>query len=211
MNAATNLVEVTAAEAEVITGDLDAREKTDLATTFGVVEKGRRPREYGPALAALEKDQKKRAKRRHLDVVDRGLMDLVSVYRDAMAVAVGLPRHMRSAWSMSSARSMCASSLAAAKRSLAVSASLAIAFASEERRPAPSAAPAPLPPPPPLRPPFGSRERRLPPPDRPLDGMWRDGDLWEGSGTDSNGCDRTGGAGGASGGGGGGGGGGGDW
>ena len=40
--------------------------------------------------------------------------------------------------------------------------------------------------------------------------MWRDGDLWEGSGTDSNGCDRTGGAGGASGGGGGGGGGG-DW
>ncbi|GAB2770787.1 DNA polymerase III subunit delta' [Nocardioides salsibiostraticola] len=91
MNAATNLVEVTAAEAEVITGDLDAREKTDLATTFGVVEKGRRPREYGPALAALEKDQKKRAKRRHLDVVDRGLMDLVSVYRDAMAVAVGAP------------------------------------------------------------------------------------------------------------------------
>ena len=29
--------------------------------------------------------------RRHLDVVDRGLMDLVSVYRDAIAVATGVP------------------------------------------------------------------------------------------------------------------------
>jgi DNA polymerase-3 subunit delta' len=54
-----------------------------------VVERGRRPREYAPALAALEKAQKARAKRRHLDVVDRALMDLVSVYRDAIAVAAG--------------------------------------------------------------------------------------------------------------------------
>ena len=39
----------------------------------------------------MEKVQKTRAKRRHLDVVDRGLMDLVSVYRDAIALAVGAP------------------------------------------------------------------------------------------------------------------------
>ena len=56
-----------------------------------MVERGRRPREYAPALRDLEKDQKARAKRRHLDVVDRGLMDLVSVYRDAIAVATGAP------------------------------------------------------------------------------------------------------------------------
>jgi DNA polymerase III subunit delta' len=56
-----------------------------------VVERGRRPREYAPALSALEKGQKTRAKRRHLDMVDRGLMDLVSVYRDAIAVATGAP------------------------------------------------------------------------------------------------------------------------
>ena len=49
-----------------------------------MVERGRRPREYAPALRDLEKAQKTRAKRRHLDVVDRGLMDLVSVYRDAL-------------------------------------------------------------------------------------------------------------------------------
>ena len=39
----------------------------------------------------MERNQKTRAKRRHLDVVDRSLMDLVSVYRDAVAVAAGAP------------------------------------------------------------------------------------------------------------------------
>jgi DNA polymerase-3 subunit delta' len=89
MNAAQNLVETTQEEADLITGELDARERADLDASYGVVARGRRPREYAPALAALERAQKTRAKRRHLDVVDRGLMDLVSVYRDAIAVATG--------------------------------------------------------------------------------------------------------------------------
>lgn len=91
MDAAKKLAEVTKAEADAITSELDAREKSDLDAAYGVVERGRRPREYAPALRDLEKDQKSRAKRRHLDVVDRGLMDLVSVYRDAIAVATGAP------------------------------------------------------------------------------------------------------------------------
>ncbi len=37
----------------------------------------------------MEKSQKTRAKRRHLDVVDRGLMDLVSVYRDVLTLQLG--------------------------------------------------------------------------------------------------------------------------
>jgi DNA polymerase-3 subunit delta' len=89
MTAAASLNDVTKEEADLITGELDAREKADLDVSYGVVERGRRPREYAPALRDLEKDQKTRAKRRHLDVVDRGLMDLVSVYRDAIAVAAG--------------------------------------------------------------------------------------------------------------------------
>jgi DNA polymerase III subunit delta' len=89
MNAAQNLVETTQEEADLLTGELDARERADLDTSYGVVERGRRPREYAPAAAALERAQKTRAKRRHLDVVDRALMDLVSVYRDAIAVATG--------------------------------------------------------------------------------------------------------------------------
>jgi DNA polymerase-3 subunit delta' len=89
MTAASNLAEVTKEEADLITGDLDEREKSDLDVSYGVVERGRRPRDYAPALAALERGQKTRAKRRQLDVVDRGLMDLVSVYRDAIALSSG--------------------------------------------------------------------------------------------------------------------------
>ncbi|HEX5089644.1 MAG TPA: DNA polymerase III subunit delta' [Nocardioides sp.] len=91
MTAAANLAEVTKEEADLVTGELDARERADLDTSYGVEARGRRPREYGPALAALERDQKRRATRRHRDVVDRGLMDLVSVYRDAIALATGAP------------------------------------------------------------------------------------------------------------------------
>lgn len=91
MKAAQRLAEVTKEEADLVTGDLDAREKADLDSAYGVVERGRRPREYAPALATLLKEQKSRAKRRHLDVVDRSLMDLVSVYRDAIALATGAP------------------------------------------------------------------------------------------------------------------------
>jgi DNA polymerase-3 subunit delta' len=89
MTAAANLADVTKEEADLITGRLDEREKSDLDLTYGVVERGRRPREYAPALAAMERGQKTRAKRRQLDVVDRGLMDLVSVYRDAITLATG--------------------------------------------------------------------------------------------------------------------------
>ena len=89
MKAASNLVSVTKEEADAVTSELDAKEKADLDAAFGVVERGRRPREYAPALSALDKDQTRRAKRRVLDVVDRSLMDLVSVYRDAIALATG--------------------------------------------------------------------------------------------------------------------------
>src|SRR5262245_58161700 len=89
MTAAANLHDVAKEEAEQITGELDAAEKADLDASYGVVERGRRPREYAPALSALERGQRTRAKRRHLDMVDRGLMDLVSVYRDAIAVSTG--------------------------------------------------------------------------------------------------------------------------
>jgi len=89
MTAAANLAEVTKEEADQVTGELSAREKSDLDAAYGVVERGRRPREYAPALSLLEKGQRTRAKRRHLDMVDRGLMDLMSVYRDAIALATG--------------------------------------------------------------------------------------------------------------------------
>jgi DNA polymerase-3 subunit delta' len=91
ITAAANLHESATEEAAEMTSRIDARERQDLDVMYGVVERGRRPREYAPALKDMEKSQKTRAKRRVLDVVDRGLMDLVSVYRDAIAVQIGGP------------------------------------------------------------------------------------------------------------------------
>ncbi|HEX3005734.1 MAG TPA: DNA polymerase III subunit delta' [Angustibacter sp.] len=89
MLAAATLHDLAKEEADSLTGSHDSREKEELDRMYGVVERGRRPREYAPALRELEKSQKTRAKRRHLDVVDRGLMDLVSVYRDALTLQLG--------------------------------------------------------------------------------------------------------------------------
>jgi DNA polymerase-3 subunit delta' len=89
MLAAAALNDLAKAEADALTGSHDSQEKDELDRMYGVVERGRRPREYAPALRDLEKSQKTRAKRRHLDVVDRGLMDLVSVYRDALTLQIG--------------------------------------------------------------------------------------------------------------------------
>ena len=89
MAAASDLHDLAKEEAEALTNEHDQREKSDLDRAYGVVERGRRPREYAPALRDMEKAQKTRAKRRVLDVVDRGLMDLISVYRDVLTLQLG--------------------------------------------------------------------------------------------------------------------------
>lgn len=89
--AATDLASAATEEAASISTDLDEREKQSLDVAYGVEERGRRPREYAPALRSLQDDQRRRAKRMVLDVVDRSLMDLASVYRDAVALELGAP------------------------------------------------------------------------------------------------------------------------
>ena len=89
LNAALNLVESTKEEAEEITAVLDAREKADLDAAHGLVARGRRSSTYNRDHSEMERNQKTRAKRRVLDVVDRSLMDLVSYYRDVVAVSAG--------------------------------------------------------------------------------------------------------------------------
>ena len=96
MAAAADLHDLAKEEAEALTSEHDQREKTELDRAYGVVERGRRPREYAPALRDMEKSQKTRAKRRVLDVVDRG----------PDGPDLGLPRradppagHRRSSWS----------------------------------------------------------------------------------------------------------------
>lgn len=91
MNAAANLVDIAKAETEAVGEQVNAREREELDAVFGTDRKARSSRSYKAALAQLTESQKQRAKRRVLDVVDRCLMDLVSVYRDVIAVQTGAP------------------------------------------------------------------------------------------------------------------------
>ncbi|RYB93744.1 DNA polymerase III subunit delta' [Nocardioides oleivorans] len=91
MTAATNLADLAKEETEAITADAEKRELGELQAIFGSERKDLASRSYKAALSGLEKLQKQKAKRRVLDVIDRALMDLVSVYRDAIALSVGAP------------------------------------------------------------------------------------------------------------------------
>jgi DNA polymerase III subunit delta' len=86
MNAAANLVDIAKDETGAITEDANAAGVRDLETTFGDDRKAKSSRSYKAALKSLTENQKQREKRRVLDVIDRGLMDLMSVYRDVIAV-----------------------------------------------------------------------------------------------------------------------------
>ena len=91
MSAASNLNELAKEETEAITAETEQRELKDLQSIFGNERKDLASRSYRAALSSLEKLQKQKAKRRVLDVIDRALMDLVSVYRDAIALSMGAP------------------------------------------------------------------------------------------------------------------------
>lgn len=91
MNAAANLVDIAKVETEAVGEEINSREREELDAVFGSDRKARSSRSYKAALSQLTESQKQRAKRRILDVVDRCLMDLVSVYRDVIAVQTGAP------------------------------------------------------------------------------------------------------------------------
>ncbi|MEJ5946736.1 DNA polymerase III subunit delta' [Pseudokineococcus basanitobsidens] len=86
---AGDLVDVATEEATSSTAERDARERSELLRTLGV-EPGRTA---PPALRAqvrqLEEDQKRRATRLRRDVLDRALLDLLSVYRDVLVLQLG--------------------------------------------------------------------------------------------------------------------------
>lgn len=89
LNAASNLVDIAKDETASITEQANNKELDDLQTMLGSDTKARSSRTYKAALGELTKEQKQREKRRTLDVIDRCLMDLLSVYRDVVAVQTG--------------------------------------------------------------------------------------------------------------------------
>jgi DNA polymerase-3 subunit delta' len=89
MTAASNLVDIANQEAAARTSETVARETADLETLYGEDRKSKASRSYRAAEADLKRNQKAREKRLVLDVVDRSLMDVLSVLRDVLMLQTG--------------------------------------------------------------------------------------------------------------------------
>jgi DNA polymerase-3 subunit delta' len=87
--AAADLVEVAAAEAKAATADRDAAERAGLLRTLGAEDGTTLPPTLRAQIRQLEEDQKRRATRAQRDVLDRSLIDLLSLYRDVLVVQLG--------------------------------------------------------------------------------------------------------------------------
>lgn len=74
-------------EAEAATTERDEQERTDLLRALGADPAARtQPPHVRAQLAELQRDQKRRARRFVGDMVDRSLVDLLSVYRDVLVL-----------------------------------------------------------------------------------------------------------------------------
>jgi DNA polymerase-3 subunit delta' len=88
---AADLVEVATAEAKAATEVRDAEEKAALLHTLGAdaAGTGTLPPTLRAQVRQLEEEQKRRATRAQRDVLDRSLLDLLSLYRDVLVVQLG--------------------------------------------------------------------------------------------------------------------------
>ena len=89
LNAAANLVDIAKDETAALTESSNARDLLDLEALYGDDRKAKTSRPYRASLRELQHAQKQREKRRVMDVIDRGLMDIMSVYRDAIMLQTG--------------------------------------------------------------------------------------------------------------------------
>ncbi|WP_298459169.1 DNA polymerase III subunit delta' [uncultured Cellulomonas sp.] len=87
--AAGDLVEVAQDEARAATEHRDAQEKAALLHAMGAEGAATLPPSLRAQVTQLEKDQKSRATRAQRDVLDRSMVDLLSLYRDVLVVQLG--------------------------------------------------------------------------------------------------------------------------
>jgi len=90
MTAAADLAAIAGEESSASSAERDAAEKARLMTQLGADPSARtQPPHVRSQISALEKEQKTRATRFSRDVIDRSLVDLLSIYRDALVVRGG--------------------------------------------------------------------------------------------------------------------------
>ncbi len=87
LGAAADLSTIATEEAAAAAAERDAAERARLMELLGADPTARtQPPQIRSQITALEKEQKDRAKRHSRDVIDRSLIDLLSVYRDALTL-----------------------------------------------------------------------------------------------------------------------------
>ncbi|MER5639378.1 DNA polymerase III subunit delta' [Kitasatospora sp. NPDC002227] len=89
LSAAQRLVDTAKADAEALAETRDAKETEDLRAAYGAVEGSRAPRGLAGAAKELEKRQKSRATRTRRETLGVALLDLLSFYRDVLALQLG--------------------------------------------------------------------------------------------------------------------------
>jgi DNA polymerase-3 subunit delta' len=87
--AAGQLVEVAAEESKAATAERDAAERAALLHSLGAEGAGTLPPAVRAQVRQLEENQKRRATRANRDVLDRALLDVLSLYRDVLVVQLG--------------------------------------------------------------------------------------------------------------------------
>jgi DNA polymerase-3 subunit delta' len=108
--AAGELVEVAKAEAVSATQERDAAEKAELMRGLGVADGETLPPRLRSQFKQLEDDQKRRATRHQRDVLDRAMVDLLSLYRDVLVVQLGAEVDLVNAELADTVRSLAADS-----------------------------------------------------------------------------------------------------
>jgi DNA polymerase-3 subunit delta' len=87
IGAAADLAQIADEESSASSTERDTAEKARLLETLGVDPTARtQPPHVRAQVAALEKEQKTRATRHARDMIDRSLVDLTSIYRDALVL-----------------------------------------------------------------------------------------------------------------------------
>ncbi|GAB4084658.1 DNA polymerase III subunit delta' [Myceligenerans cantabricum] len=87
--AAGELVDVAKQEAASATEERDTAERAELLRALGVADGEPLPPKLRSQVKQLEEGQKRRATRRQRDVLDRAMLDLLSLYRDVLVVQLG--------------------------------------------------------------------------------------------------------------------------
>lgn len=87
--AAGELVEVAADEAKAATTEREAAERAALLHSLGADAAGTLPPAVRAQVRQLEENQRRRATRAQRDVLDRAMVDLLSLYRDVLVLQLG--------------------------------------------------------------------------------------------------------------------------